>query len=70
MHPDKLGKTIKNRREILAITQMDLAELSGMGLRTLKTIENGKSNPTLETLNKLMDVLGLELSIDVRKPKF
>ena len=70
MHPDKLGQTIKNRREILAITQRDLAELSNMGLRTLKTIENGKSNPTLETLNKLIDVLGMELRIDVRKPKF
>jgi y4mF family transcriptional regulator len=70
MHPDKLGQTIKNRREILAINQRDLAELSGMGLRTLKAIENGKSNPTLETLNKLIDVLGMELSIDVRKPKF
>lgn len=70
MHSEKLGKTIKTRREILAITQSDLAELSGMGLRTLKAIENGRSNPTLETLNKLMDVLGLELSIAVRTPKF
>lgn len=70
MHSEKLGKTIKTRREILAITQRDLAELSGMGLRTLKAIENGRSNPTLETLNKLMDVLGLELSIAVRTPKF
>jgi len=70
VHPVILGKSIKNRREILAITQRDLAELSGMGLRTLKAIENGKSNPTLETLNKIMEVLGMELSIDVRKPEF
>ncbi|HLT32842.1 MAG TPA: helix-turn-helix domain-containing protein [Aquaticitalea sp.] len=69
MHPDKMGQTIKRRREILAITQRDLADLSNIGLRTLKALENGRSNPTLETLNKLMDVLGMELSIDVKKNK-
>ena len=68
MHPKDLGQIIKARREVLAITQMDLAEISNMGLRTLKALENGKTNPTLETLNKIMDVLGMELSVEVRKP--
>jgi y4mF family transcriptional regulator len=68
MHPKDLGQIIKARREVLAITQMDLAEISNMGLRTLKALENGKTNPTLETLNKVMDVLGMELSVEVRKP--
>lgn len=68
MHPKDLGQIIKARREVLAITQRDLAEISNMGLRTLKALENGKTNPTLETLNKIMDVLGMELSVEVRKP--
>jgi transcriptional regulator with XRE-family HTH domain len=67
MHQLDLIKIIKSRRESLAITQEDLAELSGVGLRTLKQFERGKGNPTLGTLQKLSDVLGLEVTISVKK---
>ena len=67
MHQDELIKVLKDRREALKVTQEYLAELSGVGLRTLKSIESGKGNPTLETLNRLADVLGLELKLDIRK---
>lgn len=66
MHFDKLIKTIKDRREVLQVTQENLAELSGVGLRTLKQFESGKGNPTLLTLHKLADVLGLEISLKVK----
>jgi len=49
------------------ITQAMLAELSGVGLRTLKQFESGKGNPTLSTLQKLADVLGLEISLQLKK---
>ena len=67
MHQDELMKVLKDRREALKVTQEHLAELSGVGLRTLKSIESGKGNPTIETLNKLADVLGLELKLEVKK---
>jgi y4mF family transcriptional regulator len=67
MHREELIKVLKERREALKITQEHLAELSGVGLRTLKSIESGKGNPTLDTLNKLADVLGLELKLEIRK---
>jgi transcriptional regulator with XRE-family HTH domain len=67
MHQLDLIKLIKSRRESLAITQEDLAELSGVGLRTLKQFERGKGNPTLLTLQKLSDALGLEVTISVKK---
>ena len=69
MHQSELLKVLKERRETLYVTQEHLAELSGVGLRTLKAIESGKGNPTIETLNKLADVLGLELKLEVRKIK-
>jgi transcriptional regulator with XRE-family HTH domain len=62
----ELISIIKQRRETLKITQEYLAEISGVGLRTLKQFESGKGNPTLLTLQKLADALGLELSF---KPK-
>ncbi|MBU3658492.1 MAG: helix-turn-helix transcriptional regulator [Flavobacteriales bacterium] len=66
MHFSELIKTIKERREILQITQEGLAELSGVGLRTLKQFESGKGNPTLLTLQKLADVLGMELCLKIK----
>jgi len=67
MHFNKLIKTIKNRRENLQVTQETLAKLSGVALRTIKQFESGKGNPTLRTLQKISNVLGLEVSLILKK---
>lgn len=61
-----LIEQIKERRKVLAISQETLAEISGVGLRTLKQFESGKGNPTFETLQKLCDALGLEIKLEVK----
>lgn len=66
MHFTKLIKTIKERREVLQVTQETLSELSGVGLRTLKQLESGKGNPTLLTLQKISDVLGMEICLKIK----
>jgi transcriptional regulator with XRE-family HTH domain len=66
MHYTELIITIKERREVLQVTQETLAELSGVGLRTLKQFESGKGNPTLLTLQKIADVLGMEVSLKIK----
>ena len=66
MHFEELIKTIKERREVMQVTQETLAELSGVGLRTLKQFESGKGNPTLLTLHKLADVLGMEICLKIK----
>ena len=63
----KIIKEIKERRETLKLSQENLAELSGVGLRTLKHFESGKGNPTANTLEKLADVLGMEIKIEVKR---
>ncbi|HNX86517.1 MAG TPA: helix-turn-helix domain-containing protein [Bacteroidales bacterium] len=67
MHQEELVKVLKDRREALKVNQEYLAELSGVSLRTLKAIESGKGNPTLDTLNKLAEVLGMELKLELKK---
>ena len=52
---------------MLQVTQEMLADLSGVGLRTLKQFESGKGNPTAETLNKLGSALGMELTFQIIK---
>lgn len=66
MDKNELGKIIKQRRNLLKITQKDLAEISGVTLRKLSDIENGIANPSLNTLVKVMDALGLLLDIKVK----
>lgn len=69
MHFDSIIKQLKARREALQVTQVMLAELSGVSLRALKQFESGKGNPTLETLSKLAGALGMEVSLQVKTPK-
>jgi transcriptional regulator with XRE-family HTH domain len=66
MYFENLIRIIKERRENLNVNQENLAKLSGVGLRTLKQFESGKGNPTLQTIQKLADVLGLEVCLKVK----
>lgn len=63
----ELGKTIKNRRKELNITQPHLAELAEVSVNTLYKLERGQGNPSLDVLSKLAEVLGLELKLEVKK---
>lgn len=60
------GEEIKLRRKTLAISQRDLAEMAGVGLATIKDIERGKGNPSLSTISRILDVLGMEVLFMVR----
>ncbi len=62
-----LIKAIKERRKTLAINQKELSELTEIGLRTIKGLESGKTNPTLKTVVTILNVLGLELTIKTQK---
>ncbi|MGE5457976.1 MAG: helix-turn-helix domain-containing protein [Methanococcaceae archaeon] len=67
MNKTELAGIIRKRRADLKITQSDLAEITGIGVRTLKRIENGEGNITLEVLTKVLGVLGLKIEIVVKK---
>jgi transcriptional regulator with XRE-family HTH domain len=66
MHFESIVTQAKQRREELQVTQETLADISGVGLRTLKQFKSGKGNPTLETLSKIADALGLEVSLQLK----
>lgn len=52
---------------MLSLTQRDLAEMSQIGLATIKDIERDKGNPSLNTVKKILDVLGIEIEYRVRQ---
>ncbi len=63
----QLGETIRDRRKELRITQPHLAELAKISTNTLYKLERGQGNPSFDVLNKLTEVLGMELTIEVKK---
>jgi y4mF family transcriptional regulator len=62
-----LGEIIKNRRKELGITQPHLAELAEVSTNTLYKLENGIGNPSFDVINKLANVLGMELNLQIKK---
>ena len=63
----EIGKKIKSRRKALKITQPDLAQLAKVATNTLYKIERGKANPTMDIIEKITDILGLEVKLEVKK---
>lgn len=51
---------------MLGLTQQDLADYTGLSLRIIKSIESGKGNPSICTLDKIAEVLGLEIEMKVK----
>lgn len=64
-----LGLAIKSRRKALKISQADLASLAKISNNTLYKIERGEANPTVDIIEKIADVLGFELKLEVKKIK-
>ena len=60
-------KIIKERRAILGLTQQDLSDYTGLSLRFIKSIESGKGNPSIQSLDKIASVLGLEIVVKVKE---
>lgn len=57
---------MKERRQELRLDQRTLSELSGVAIHTISNIERGEGNPTLEVMNRLLEVLGLEVQLRPR----
>ena len=67
MTNEELIQIIKSRKEILSVNHEYLSELSGIGTATLKRFESGKGNITLKNLQKIADVLGLAVRLELKK---
>ena len=66
MLDENIYRKIKDRRLLLGITQQDLADISGVALRTIKQIETGKGNPSFNTLSKISEVLGMSVELVIK----
>jgi len=56
-----LAKIIKEKRKAKGLTQQDLALKSGLGLRLVREIEQGKTSMRMDKVNQLLSLFGMEL---------
>ena len=59
----EIGQKVQQRRKELGLEQVDLCEMAEIGSTTLSKLEQGKGNITLDSLEKLIAVLGLECKL-------
>lgn len=62
-----IGNAIRKRRELLGLLQPQLASISGVSTRTIQLVEMGKGNPSLDTLIKIVDPLGLQVNLSLKE---
>lgn len=66
-HPEwPLRESVRYMKTSLRLTTAELAKLAGVSFRTLQDIEQGRSQGTVQTLDRILGVLGLRLGV-VRK---
>ncbi len=63
---ETIGKNIRERRQQLNVTQQTLADLAEVSINTLVAIERGTGNPSLSTLIRILDTLGLEIKVQLK----
>jgi len=67
MNMETTGELVRKRRAVLGIDQRDLARISGVSIHTISDMEAGKGNPTVTTLARILDAVGMELHVQVKE---
>lgn len=61
MENNTLGKRLKYERSLKGLTQEELSDLSGIGIRTIQRIEKEEVSPHLQTVKLLAEGLGVAI---------
>ncbi|MDE6416715.1 MAG: helix-turn-helix transcriptional regulator [Duncaniella sp.] len=57
----ELSKYVKEKRKEFGLTQVDLSQKSGVGLRFLRELEQGKETLRLDKVNQVLALFGSEM---------
>ena len=58
----RLAKYIKEKRKEFGLTQVDLSQKSGVGLRFVREMEQGKETLRLDKVNQVLALFGAEMA--------
>jgi y4mF family transcriptional regulator len=62
MTPTTLSQYVKDMRKQYRLTQEDLAEKAGVGLRFVRELEQGKTTLRMDKVNQVLSLFGAELA--------
>jgi len=57
----KLREFVKEKRSVNNLTQQELAEKAGVGLRFVRDLEQGKESLRLDKVNQVLKLFGFEV---------
>ncbi|MCH5244693.1 MAG: helix-turn-helix transcriptional regulator [Lentimicrobiaceae bacterium] len=63
MKQTALSKYVKSARKQHNLTQVELSEKSGVGLRFVRELEQGKQTLRLDKVNKILNLFGCEVGV-------
>ena len=61
MEHKALSDFVKSMRKKYNLTQVDLSEKSGVGLRFIRELEQGKQTVRLDKVNQILELFGAEV---------
>lgn len=68
-HPEwTLAQAVRHLKKTMRLTTAEVAQLSGVAYRTVQDIEQERSEGTVQTMNRLLGMLGLKLGVVRRGP--
>ena len=56
-----LNKFVRLKRKSLKMTQKEMSEKSGVGIRFIRELERGKETLKMDKVNEVLDLFGFEL---------
>ena len=59
-----IGNKIADARKEKNLTQEQLAQVTGINQANISRLENGTANPSLRTLKRLAEGMGMELKLE------
>ena len=63
MEQTTLSKYVKAMRRQYNLTQVELSEKSGVGLRLVRELEQGKQTLRLDKVNQILNLFGCEVGV-------
>lgn len=64
-----ISKVIRDRRKLMGLDQKTLARIAGISVHALSDLETGKGNPTLSTVQQVLNALGMTITATVKDPE-
>ncbi|MDR1610829.1 MAG: helix-turn-helix transcriptional regulator [Candidatus Symbiothrix sp.] len=71
MQASSISEYVKQMRKQYGLTQVDLSEKSGVGLRFVREMEQGKKTLRMDKVNQVLALFGAELvAVSINTNKF